>query len=423
VPTRLLDSPGSARSTSQPDRSLRIVAIAGLFLLLLLAACRLLLKEAWHGRAFEENVHLLWTAATLGFNYPEFGLVKRGLGGTIVYFTGLPQLAGTVVFHALSAAALAAVACRFMVAMSGPLRARIAHPLVLLVFMLFWAEDPGRTDMAIAALVGVATLAILGGRPLLAAVVLAISLAMHENGFIFGIPLVAMLLFEHRRPATLSRRGLAASATVLLATIAFYLLMDRLPHADNATMTALVQSRLPPHMLVDWAVYFAIAGTRGLRTAMCHNAAMGGMYGVHLVCGILEIVFVTFILAPRNRRAWVRALAVSLPPYLFLCLVGNDIARWAVLAGFNVWLSTACERASDAGPRHRSVLLTVLLAATLLVFTHPRRPFTVDLTVFSPSPPIEVLAMKLGVAPTVHLEATDPPCDPAWREVLQMRAR
>ena len=269
----------------KPARSLRIVAIGGLFLLLVTTACRVLLKDTWHGKTLEDQLLLLWTAATLGFNYPEFGFVKRGLGGTVVHLTGLSQLAGTVVFHVISAAALAGVACRFLFAMAGPLRARVPHLLVLLVLMLFWAEDPGRTDMAIAALVAFAAVAILRGRPVVAALILALALAMHEDGFIFGIPLVAMLLFEHRGPATLPRRSLVAGALVLLATTVFYLLMDRLPHADPGMMAALVQSRLPRHFLVDWAIYFAVAGTRGIRTAMCHNIAMGGMYLVHIASG------------------------------------------------------------------------------------------------------------------------------------------
>jgi hypothetical protein len=414
----VLDWAAAGPPSTKPARSLRIVAIGGLFLVLVTTACRVLLKDTWHGMALVDQILLLWPAATLGFNYPEFGFVKRGLGGTIVHFTGLSQLAGTVVFHVISAAVLAGVACRFLLAMAGPLRARVPHLLVLLVFMLFWAEDPGRTDMAIAALVAFAAMAILRGRPVVAALILALALAMHENGFIFGIPLVAMLLFEHRGPATLPRRSLVAGALVLLATTVFYLLMDRLPHADTGMMAASIQSRLPRHYLVDWAIYFAVTGTRGVRTAVCHNIAMGGMYLVHIASGVLEIVFVTCILAPRNYRAWLRAFAVSLPPYLFLCLVATDLARWATLASFNVWLSTACEPVGNRGARPQRMPVTLLLVATLLVFTHPRRPFKITLPVFSPSPPIEVLAMKLGVHETVRLQDLDPPCDPTWRDVL-----
>ena len=100
---------------------------------------------------------LLYQAATLGFNYFELGAVRRGLGGSIVHLLSRDILLATVYFHLLAAAAVAAGATLVFARLTAPLATRLAFVFVALAIMLRWAEDAGRTDMAVAALLAFAT--------------------------------------------------------------------------------------------------------------------------------------------------------------------------------------------------------------------------------------------------------------------------
>jgi hypothetical protein len=55
-----------AGEVRNPGRSLPIALIGGLFLVLVTTACRVLLKDTWHGMALVDQILLLWPAATLG---------------------------------------------------------------------------------------------------------------------------------------------------------------------------------------------------------------------------------------------------------------------------------------------------------------------------------------------------------------------
>jgi hypothetical protein len=414
---------GQPVSMSRVSPRGRVFGAVLLFVVLVVCACRVLIKTAWSGARLEDEGRLLYPAATLGIDYPEFGFMRRGLGGTLIHWSGLPQLSGTELFHVVSAALVAAVACRLVLSMRASVKERAVHVLVLIVVLLFWAEDPGRTDVAIAWLLGVIALAARAGRPVRAVLLLLVALAIHETGVIYGVPLAAVILMNAHRERGVARRGVSIAAGLLACTLVGYLFFDRFPHVDNAIVAATVRSRLPRSEVVDWALYFGLSGVRGVRTSICQNWVVDQNYALHVLSGLLVIGFATFILVGTDRRLWRDATLASLPPYLFLCLVANDMSRWTMLAVASVWIVSACRvrTTEDAGPRRFPA--SVLAVVVLLVFTHPRRPLLVSHAVYMPSPLIEALSVKLGRPSTPGVDEALRRCDPNWLEVLDARGR
>jgi hypothetical protein len=384
---------------------------------------RLLVRGAVNDWPVTDDWTLLYQAATLGFNYPEFGFVRRGLGGTIVRMTGLSQIGGTIAFHVLSAAFVSATSCAVLGRMAGGVHRKVVYGFMLLIFMAFWAEDAGRTDMAVAGCIAMATLQLLKHRAVPAALWLTVGLLFHENGFIFGLPLMLALCFLEPRAVRLAPRSLQLAGALIVLVCVGYLLIDHLPHADAATMAASVRSRLPSHVTVDWAIYFAISGTRGVKTSICQSWVVNNNYFLHLVSGLIVITLATFTLAGRDRCIWRQALCAALPPFLFLFVVANDMARWSTLACFNAWLVANLHPSDRRWNRGSVFALHVACACALLLLTHPKRPFSIVGPIYSPSPLIEALWVRAGGSPTPHISVALAKCDPNWREVLTPPSR
>ena len=443
--------------------------------LLLVALSTRLLVSAWQRHVLTtDESPLLYHAATLGFNYVDFGFVRRGLAGTLLHLFGANWLRGAAIFHVLSAAAVAAGACTLFARLVRPWPERAAFALLLIALMLRWAEDPGRTDIAVAALLCAAALAVLAARPVLAALAVAVALFVHETGFVFGLPLLAGLWLDQGRWRTLGRRSVVGVGAVLGLALLLYLAFDRLPRADARTMVDVVRSHFPPHTYVDWAIYFAISGVRGVHTSLCQNAG-DPTYALHVGGGLLVIALCIAILRRRGAPGWPALLLVSLPPFLFLSVVANDISRWAVLAAFNVWLLAAAlpgaglrasglqstrlggtalerERPEDAGSHGarrgdaaargeagegatvqgvasaapldhgqaatgRTQWWRVALAVLVIPLIHPKT-WPIEDPIFAPTPVLERLARRLGGPATPRFAEVLERCDPGWRNVL-----
>ena len=415
--------------------------------LLLVGLSTRLLFSAWQRHVLgTDESPLLYHAATLGFNYVDFGFVRRGLAGTLLHLFGANWLRGTAIFHVLSAAAVAAGACVLFARLARPWPERAAFALLMIALMLRWAEDPGRTDVAVAALLGGAALAVLAARPLLAAFAVAVALFVHETGFVFGLPLLAGLWLDRGRWRSLDRRSIVGVGAVLGLALLLYLAFDRLPRADARTMVDVVRSHFPPHTYVDWAIYFAVGGVRGVHTSLCQNAG-DPTYALHVGGGLLVIALFMAILRRRGAPGWPAALLVSLPPFLFLSVVANDISRWAVLAAFNVWLLAAAVPGAgtqveareggpldDAAPRRttrpahassaqaraasaRTQLWRVALAVSMIPLIHPKT-WPIEDPIFAPTPVLERLARRLGGPATPRFADVLERCDPGWRSVL-----
>ena len=391
-------------------------AAALLFVILTALSMRVLAIAVRRDTLLTEESPLLYNAATLSFNYFDFGFIRRGLGGSIVYVLGTDRLLATAAFHVLSAVCVSAAACWFVAKLRRPPLQTIALALLLVALIMRWAEDPGRTDMAVAAVIGLAAIAAVAGRPVLACLCVAVGLAMHETSFVFGIPLLAGLWLDQARRRNFSARAVLGSVAILLAGLVAYLSFERLPHADPQAMADVVRSRLPRHEYVDWAIYFAISGTRGVSTSLCQNAG-DPTYLMHVVTGVLVIALFILTLRDRQGPSVQAALVVSVPPLLFLSVVANDISRWALLAAFNVWVLCAADPGERAPSRAALAWLQVCLAALIVPLIHPRTGRIAD-PIFAPTPVIERIAQDLGGAQTPRFAMVLTRCDPGWHSVL-----
>ena len=257
---------------------LRALLALGFFIAFVLLTMRAVLKASWLGYAFRLDSPYLYCAALLGFDYADFGFVRRGLAGSVLGLFSRDLLLNAVVLHLVSAAALSAAIVRFLVPLRRPLMLKAAFVAAVAALLLRWGEDPGRTDMVVAALVGLAAALFLAQRFVLAMVALTVGLALHETTYIFGLPLLAALALDR---GALPRRAWAGVLGVLLATLAGYFLLELLPRADTRTMVDTVRSRLPPDGRVVWAIYLAASGGRGVREAICQNS-IDPAYAIHV---------------------------------------------------------------------------------------------------------------------------------------------
>src|SRR5688572_30033920 len=107
--------------------ALRRAAALVLFAVAFALSLRELLGWLWRGAFFQLGSPILYSAATLSFNYFEFGAVRRGLASGLVYLLHPNRMVGTALFYALSAAALCGLASWIF----SRIRAR---PLTLAIF-------------------------------------------------------------------------------------------------------------------------------------------------------------------------------------------------------------------------------------------------------------------------------------------------
>ena len=405
---------GTARPALPPRASAKRWQWLLFATLLVAASTRLLLASQWKGELLGPRSPLLYQAATLGFNYFEMGPIRRGLAGTVVHLIGSDILLATVVFHLASAFGVAVTTGLIFVRMKAPLVTRGVFAFVLVAIMLRWAEDAGRTDMAVASMLAGSTLAMTRGRLVLASVLVCIGLFIHETSFIFGLPLLATLAWRQR--FTLSSRAWWQAAAVFSLTLLLYASTVWLPHATPQAMAAMVRAKFAPDKIVDWAIYFAVSGARGVQASMCQNRTDPN-YWLHWTGGLVSMAVMTFALARASRRDWAGAALAALPPFAFLCIVANDTSRWTMLASYNAWLVLATTRLDGRSPRPAAIGVSAAAVAFLLL-TYPK-PDKVDYPIYAGSPLIEKIARKLDGPRTPNVEEALQRCDPEWRTVLE----
>jgi hypothetical protein len=363
---------------------------------------------------------LLYLAVTLGHNYFEFGFVRRGLAGSIAYHLLGPDLVrATLLFHHLTGLLVAAPAAWLVTRLPwGPRRAAL-FAVFLPLFVWFWTIDMGRTDMLVEALLALATVAFLRQKPAIASLAVGLALSVHENGFIFGVPLLIALLFDQGRYRRMSRAAIARGATIVCLAVLVYACLPYLPRAGTETIVETLQSKFVRAVEVDWAIYFLVSGQRGVLTSICQNLTDPN-YALHVASGVFLVLLFVGALSERGHR-WV--LLASIPPFIFLCAVSNDLARWMGMAGFNVWL--VCVARHDPSTSHERDLAWWRMGVALLIvpLIHPRW-YSVEAPLFTPSPFIHHIATsRFGAPKTPTFPEALQRCDPDWHQALEPRTR
>ena len=383
---------------------------------LLIALSLPLLVGAWrHHVLSTAESPLLYQAATLAFNYADFGIVRRGLAGTGVRLLNPNLLRATAVFHVLSAIAVSAVACWLFMRLHRTAWQKAAFALVLVTLMTRWANDAGRSDMAVAALLGLAAILAVRSRPALSACCIGIALFVHESGYLFGVPLLLALLLDQGRWRQIPARALWSTLAVAGATLLLYAALPLFPHADAHAITESVRARLPRSEIVDWAIYYAISGSRGVETSLCQNR-IDPTYLRHVLSGAFVIGLVVVLLRAGRFPHWLAVTVASLGPYAFLCIVANDTARWTCLGAFNAWLICAVAPDGAEPPRWREAL-RVAGGALLIALVHPAA-LRGAMLVYVPAPIVDRVAHGLGAPRMPPFATLLARCDADWRSTL-----
>ena len=371
--------------------------------------------------ALLREVFLQYKAATLAVDFIDFGAVHRGLGGSLARMFTADAVDAVIAFHFLSAFGVACVSAMLFLNFQAPAVRRVAFAVVALALMMRWGEDGGRTDLAVVAVLGAATLAWRSGRLVTAALLIGIGLFIHEASVILGVPLLAACGWRDASRGNLDRQRLAMPLAILAAALGVYLACQWLPHSSNVEIATRVHERVGDNEAVDVALYFALAGLRGIRAAMCENA-QDPAAALHLSMGLVAIALTAMALAPwRGANRWMVLLA-GLPGYLFLAGVANDYARWTLLACMVLWLFaiTAPRAAVDIRDRRSTgsdvacLVAAGVLALALVPATRPGIS-----RVVSPVPRVDQwLYRSPGPRPLGFAEVVAR-CDVGWREVLR----
>ena len=388
-----------------------------LFCVLMAASVHVLAVDALKGWLFAPQDARLYQAAALAFNYFEFGAIRRGLGGSIAHLLADDMMVASAAFHLLSAITVALTAVWVYARLETPAMRRVAFAVVIVAIVLRWGTDAGRTDMLVCTAIGLAAIAVARGRLAWAAAALGVGLMVHETSFVFGVPLVVALLMRGDAWRSAGRAERLLAALVFSASLAVYLGSGWFVHADNATMAREVTAKFPPSKYVDWAIYFALSGTRSLGTNVCQNLN-DPSYWTHPAGGLILIALATLALSWRLREDWKAAAVAALPGFAVLVVITNDHSRWAMFALFNLWLLFALAPRSSGRPTFASAWPVVGAAFLLLPLSNAQLGRAAT-PIYSPSPVLErIVERRLGGAKTPNVEDALLICDPDWRDVL-----
>jgi hypothetical protein len=152
------------------------------------------------------------------------------------------------------------------------------------------------------------------------------------------------------------------------------------------------------------------------RLNLCQNR-LDPAFGIHVVGGLLVIACYAVALGESGRQRWATVSTIAIAPFLFLTVVANDMARWALFACFNVWLFAAARGRATFPLQERARLLP--LAASLALRRPPGSRFR---SRRHPDPQAEPLlehaAQRFLHKYTMRFPDALERCDPTWRDLL-----
>lgn len=405
-----------AHGAFPPMQGSRRWELGVLFCVLVAASVHVLAVDALKGWLFAPQDARLYQAAALAFNYFDFGAIRRGLGGSIAHLLADDMMVASAAFHLLCAITVALTIVWLYARLQTPPMRRAAFAIVIVAIVLRWGSDAGRTDMLVCTAIALAAIAIVEGRLAWAAAALGVGLLVHETSFVFGVPLAVALLMRGDAWRSAGRAEQILASLVFSASLAAYLGSGWLAHADNATIAREVTARFPPSKYVDWAIYFALSGTRSLGTNVCQNLS-DPSYWTHPTGGLILMALATLALSWRVRDDWKVAAIAALPGFAFLAVITNDHSRWAMFALFNLWLLFALAPQPSGRPTFSSAWPVVGAALLLLPLSNAQLGRAAT-PIYSPSPVLERIVERLGGPKTPNVEDALLICDPNWRDVL-----
>lgn len=364
----------------------------------------------------ERALHLDYNVVGLGINWIQFGGVRRGLAGSIIYLTGIKLQYAPFILYGASYIAFILLSF-FMLKRMASIRVSTLVPFLLIfaALLLFWSRDIGRTDMLVAAILIAAALALVEGRSLLASLFIAVGALVHEASAIYGLPLLAAILIDNRRYTRFRLDRLAYSAAIIAAGVVIYGLIPIAHHSDNRTIVATITSEAPSIQIdqfTSMAFYYDLGGLRAWKTSICRIA--GPNHFFQLLIALMMISITIFSLNGRRWIKWIQPAIASVPPIIFLWAAADDMSRWVTLSILNVWIVSAARNYQPVEDGGRRLLRArVICAAVIVPLLYPKTGYD-----WYPSALIQT---AIEVASGRHFYRTQEECDPGWLSVLSQK--
>jgi hypothetical protein len=400
----------------------------GMVIALPVIACRKFLKSAllhWpqscdtFNTATLDATHAAYNLGVLAINYQQHGLIRRGLGGTIVTVLGGSPLTNCVhpliVFHLLSAIWLAIPLVLLLRRMlMENLRYGLLLAVVLLVspqLFLGWGGDLGRTDMFTSGCIAWAVVALLKQHDVVAVGMILTGMLAHESAAIFGIPLLIAILRKPPITETSNRFRRVVITFVLGCGVIFVAQGMNTTVSSRKIVEAILDSQ-KPSLLRDVAAYMTAAGPRSIVTSWCQSLGRAAT-PLYIGCMVVIVLVYPWILSVRRKNLTGYVLATILP-LLMISLIAIDYGRWLMFTTLNGWLFAVVSLYSA----DRRALGNLAVAGRLAVLAAlvAMKPTTV----FAPSIFVEQLATRLWGKNSTDLKSVDA-CDPDWRTFIDVR--
>lgn len=395
---------------ARPDAAAKILLAVALFGGVLLVAFWPILEYVLLHKPLGMT---LYNAAGMGINYFQFGVMRRALAGSVAHLLSSDLWTSVLLFYVVTITSFSVVACVISSKVDRPGLVWVAYAVILLDLVAFWHFDIGRTDVLIATLCALAGLSVRAGRLVLACVFVSVGLAAHELGFICGLPIIVALGLAWYREQRPSRRQIVAATAILALAAVFYLSADSLPHSARSAVVATIRSELPSTRQVDGALYYALAGSRSLAAGMCVNAKDPNHLR-YLFQASLMLAVACVALAGRCLAAWLFVLLASVPPFVFLWVIGHDMERWVIMSLVAAWIVSALLPPRYVDPGRSAAWVRVLAAVVLFGLTYQGSFFEPFPRVASPV--LQRISDELGLPPPppANIEY----CDPDWLQAL-----
>jgi hypothetical protein len=396
--------------SSIPDNRRRLITIFLLALFSFIVIAKLIYK-------ISRPVFLDGNLVNLGLNYIQFGAIRRGLPGTIVYLSGVNLVTGLYLIYWSSFILILSLAYLILSRTTADARFFAPFFIVLAALLMFWSTDIGRTDMVVAAILAGAALAAIDGRMITAGVCVAAGCTVNEIVAIYGLPLLfAVLIDEDRYKAIGLSSAAIAGAIIVAGFVAATVIVPLLPHSDPQSIVQTIRGEIPSRYLsesTDQAFFFLLTSTRGMRLVQCaiqHSVH----YFIHPFVALFMIALMTFSLSGPPGRRWTAPAVASVPPMLLVWFIASDMSRWTALSILGVWIVCALRTRVETEDGVGQALTRAASAVAVLILLYPSIVSLAAAYCF-PSPLIGKVAERI-LGPAKFRSFDD--CDPTWRSVL-----
>lgn len=361
----------------------------------------------------------VYNRTVLASNYFNDGFVRRGLGGTIATLLSSDWNTSIILFIGISLVSLFLPIFILLLRLSSALEPRQALYFAMVLALspqafFGWASDLSRTDLFVAGCLAFAVVAWLDRRRLLSVCAILCGLLVHETAVVFGLPLLALMMFEDWRSGGLDRHRAIRAAVAVTVSIGAILLLQIEFGAAGYTLAEHMVREAPAlqddpvrRLYRDIAIYMAVAGPDALKTAICYNFRMNGAYWFQFASCLVVLVAYAFVF-PLRRRPLAVFIAMCVPT-IFMMLIANDTGRWLKLGVFAGWLIAAFYMLREPGGhelRDRRIVQGGLILAILLSMGTTRHNNVNTL--------LDRIARAAGFGEPVSLKIWMDTCDPRW---------